>query len=294
MLDFRRSLLPLDTRGLMPDHQALLAKTDAQGRIDIDAQMPRMTSMMKAGYGDTVPAYVMDRMASALHSWNLGQTGIAITKLTQVGLPDPFTDPGCPARLVKAERHFDTLQKDDYDPGSSDPAWMNEARVPAGDPAGGQWTGAGGATSLDDLIDPIAQSDDSTVQLKGTSGMDIDAAVDHLNENAFPASKNQCAAYVENAINAGLVGTGKQITRPSDQQLAYQKGPYLEALGFLKLPSDDGNHPDGHMTMFNGEEWVSDYKQNRGTDPYPAQEYRKEKPVWPIIAPDNYFWDKYL
>jgi hypothetical protein len=72
--------------------------------------------------------------AAALESWNKGQTSIALTKLTQIHLPDPFTDPNAAERLAKAQADFDKAGTG----GGHDVS--NEARVPAGNPDGGQWT----------------------------------------------------------------------------------------------------------------------------------------------------------
>lgn len=39
-------------------------------------------------------------------------------------------------------------------------------------------------------------------------------------------------------------------------------------------------HPDGHMCMFDGNIWISDFKQLRGL--YPGPVYRNEKPSYKI------------
>lgn len=41
------------------------------------------------------------------------------------------------------------------------------------------------------------------------------------------------------------------------------------------------DHPYGHMAMFNGQQWVSDFKQNNGY--YPGGDYRKAKPACVFI-----------
>ena len=37
-------------------------------------------------------------------------------------------------------------------------------------------------------------------------------------------------------------------------------------------------HPDGHMTMYNGTQWVSDYKQPAVYGYYPSASYRQQRP----------------
>jgi hypothetical protein len=39
-------------------------------------------------------------------------------------------------------------------------------------------------------------------------------------------------------------------------------------------------HPHGHMAMFNGHIWVSDFKQSHGL--YPGPSYRKTKPPYTV------------
>ena len=39
-------------------------------------------------------------------------------------------------------------------------------------------------------------------------------------------------------------------------------------------------HLHGHMAMYNGKIWISDFKQQNGL--YPGEAYRKEKPVFKI------------
>lgn len=112
-----------------------------------------------------------------------------------------------------------------------------------------------------------------------------DAAIEYLNEHAETLSGGCCAQYVREAIEAG----GVQIRR---QRLAKDYGVSLEAAGFDALESsmpNDGDiaiieaiadHPSGHMAMYNGTMWISDFKQLHGL--YPGQDYRRLKPPFKI------------
>jgi hypothetical protein len=72
-------------------------------------------------------------------------------------------------------------------------------------------------------------------------------------------------------------------------------GASLRAAGFLSLgqiaagylagdvaivDAIDG-HPSGHMAMFNGVSWVSDFKQQHGL--YPGAAYRSKRPRFTIF-----------
>lgn len=110
---------------------------------------------------------------------------------------------------------------------------------------------------------------------------DVAAAVEHLNENAQPKSLGRCGQYTREAIEAG----GVTLTRRAS---AKDYGSSLLAVGFEALsmtparhqPGDVvivqpvPGHPHGHMAMYNGKAWVSDFVQR---DIYPGQAYRKHK-----------------
>lgn len=116
-------------------------------------------------------------------------------------------------------------------------------------------------------------------------------AVEYLNNHAQPGSLGRCAEYVRRAIEAG----GVALTR---HQSAKDYGPSLTAVGFLEIVSGHADasyqhqagdvgiiqpiahQPDGHMTMFNGSNWVSDFVQNHGI--YPGPSYRSAQPAYAI------------
>lgn len=112
---------------------------------------------------------------------------------------------------------------------------------------------------------------------------DAKAAVDHLNSNAEPASTSKCARYVREAIEAGGVTVAKTM-------YAKNYGSRLTNAGFVAAagapqagdvaviqPTEGGL--EGHMAMYNGTQWVSDYKQPAVHGYYPSATYRKEKPA---------------
>jgi GH24 family phage-related lysozyme (muramidase) len=117
------------------------------------------------------------------------------------------------------------------------------------------------------------------------SNFDVDKAVAALNANAEPGSLGKCAKYVRLAINAGGVAT------PGNPVSACNYNPYLEKFGFKKVSTtsyekgdiavfeafqgDKKYHEHGHIQMWNGTQWVSDFKQR---DYWAGPDYRKHKP----------------
>lgn len=107
----------------------------------------------------------------------------------------------------------------------------------------------------------------------GARAIDVDKAVDHLNDNAHAKSIHRCGEYTRQAIEAG----GVTLDRHAD---AKDYGSSLESVGFSRVadPSSmngyapqrgdvavfgaPGGSGSGHMQMYNGSQWVSDFRQN--------------------------------
>jgi hypothetical protein len=117
---------------------------------------------------------------------------------------------------------------------------------------------------------------------------DVEKAVEYLQDNAEPHSTGHCAQYVREAIEAG----GVTLVRHGS---AKDYGPSLNAVGFLAISAGVGyrhragdvgivqpipGHPHGHMAMFDGKHWISDFVQMHGI--YPGKSYRTAKPPYQI------------
>ena len=113
-------------------------------------------------------------------------------------------------------------------------------------------------------------------------------AVEHLDKHALAQSAGRCAQFVRQAIEAGGVVLVRHLS-------AKDYGPSLTMVGFVAMPpsvvltpaaGDVGvvqpipGHPDGHMAMFDGTLWVSDFKQMHGL--YPGPKYRELKPPFTV------------
>ncbi|MDK9583241.1 MULTISPECIES: hypothetical protein [Enterobacteriaceae] len=133
-----------------------------------------------------------------------------------------------------------------------------------------------------------------------------DSAISHLNANAHKHSQRNCAAYVTQAIEAG----GMTIKRPAPRSglkypAAADYGKPINKKGFVPVYTYAGNgaplsdvtsvpgqqagdvvviqpipgHPYGHMAMFNGTQWISDFRQEQ-LGFYPGHAYQKLKPAF--------------
>lgn len=138
--------------------------------------------------------------------------------------------------------------------------------------------------SIEDLFNKIYLNHDDTPQqyvsnvINNTSAFNIDAAVEYLNKHAKNISGGMCARAVRQALEQGGLDT---TGRPSS---AYLYNNFLPKLGFKpilesgytgnSLPKDytpqkgdivvigaNSKHKHGHIAMYNGSQWISDFKQ---------------------------------
>jgi hypothetical protein len=125
----------------------------------------------------------------------------------------------------------------------------------------------------------------------------VQAAVRTLQDRAAPHTPpwghGRCAEYTRIAIEAGFGGAPVPHT-----EQAKDYGPILMDEGFLPLGRLPGGFlagdvaviealpprsPSGHMCMFDGDEWISDFRQLQGTDGlYPGPRYRILRPPYVI------------
>lgn len=128
----------------------------------------------------------------------------------------------------------------------------------------------------------------------------IETAVTHLNNKAKPRSISRCATFVREAIEAGGIKIRIPAPRSGLLASACDYGPSLVEQGFKPIENAElvisngiysvsgqtigdivvieripGKHNDGHIAMYNGQSWVSDFKQAYGI--YPGKAYRTAK-----------------
>jgi len=124
---------------------------------------------------------------------------------------------------------------------------------------------------------------------------DVDKAIKHLQDHAGPPyGVGKCATFVREAIEAGglvvsrsgsgsakdygprLTGAGFVAQSVVD---TYKKGDVAVIDGFAKDPTKGitKDAPDGHLAMYDGTQWISDFKQV-GDKPYPGSQYVKAAP----------------
>lgn len=110
----------------------------------------------------------------------------------------------------------------------------------------------------------------------------INKATLFLTSNAEKRSKGLCARYIRLALEAGGCDTwGHPLTAEGYEDFLLDldfssidpKG-YQARKGDIVVFDAVNGHPYGHIAMWNGQQWISDFRQ-RGF--YVANEYRKVK-----------------
>ena len=122
----------------------------------------------------------------------------------------------------------------------------------------------------------------------------MEASLSHLRTNSLPPYGNgQCAKFVRKAIEAGGVPINRSLnSTPGGIQSAKGYGPILTDACFGALPPGAEpqagdvavfpaipGHSHGHISMFDGTDWYSDFKQN---DIYAGSAYRNTNAPYTI------------
>ena len=123
----------------------------------------------------------------------------------------------------------------------------------------------------------------------------INKSIQTLVSTANSSSQGKCALHVRLALDAGgieirpTLGQAKLydpvLSRYGFKLNRYSKGVLIdssscknyspEAGDIAVIPNVEGGRPEGHIAMFTGKEWISDFKQR---DMWGGTVYRKADP----------------
>jgi type VI secretion system secreted protein VgrG len=119
----------------------------------------------------------------------------------------------------------------------------------------------------------------------------IDEAVKYLDENAEAVPFGKCATYVRKALEAGGLDMSARPISAKDY------GPYLKHMMFKSIDLKNyrpakgdivviqnykGGDIHGHIAMYDGAQWVSDFKQR---DMWGGPGYRNYLPSYEVYRP---------
>lgn len=113
----------------------------------------------------------------------------------------------------------------------------------------------------------------TTILFSYTRNFNIEKATNYITKNAAPRSKTCCAWYVMRAMHAGgcLISIypawAYKHVLPLYNFKKIDKSNYHPQKGDIVVIENSKEHFWGHIAMYNGEIWVSDFKQ-RSMNPY--------------------------
>jgi hypothetical protein len=158
--------------------------------------------------------------------------------------------------------------------------------------------GAGGMppatawSSLSGGLGAPAASAVAPVAASGNSGLDVDKAVSHLIAHASQHSTGLCARAVRLGLQAGGITISpspafakayKNILGRKHNFAEISRVNYDPKKGDIAvIENHPGGHPAGHICMYTGSLWVSDFKQR---EMYPGPGYRTHKPPFRLFRP---------
>jgi len=124
----------------------------------------------------------------------------------------------------------------------------------------------------------------------GGHPIDKDAITNYADQHAEPHSLGKCAAYCRRAFEAGGVDTSGHPIDAKDwgPTLLKNGAAVISPDGYTPQKADvavfagSDAHPYGHITIYDGKQWVSDFKQ-RNMSPYRSG----TTPVTIYRFPDN-------
>jgi RHS repeat-associated protein len=192
------------------------------------------------------------------------------------------------------------------DPTGAEDTEAAQNRNEGGMPASNSANPSTSTSSAPNAASPSSASGSSANSGQG-SAMNIDQAVGHLNRNATATSRSDCGKAVRQAIQAG----GISVERTS---FAKDMGQSLRDAGFTQVIGDNyvpqpgdvviwqptnelrQNGPragtrmtEGHAQMWNGSQWISDFRQTNPQGPspgfYPGPSYQRVQPSYSIYRP---------
>lgn len=115
---------------------------------------------------------------------------------------------------------------------------------------------------------------------------DIRTATNYAKHHAHTHSIKKCAEYTRKAIRAGGIDIGNTGHAKDYGSLLMHAGfrpvsPYESprAGDAVILQPYEGGNPSGHMAIFDGQDWYSDFKQR---DMWAGPGYRAAKPQYTI------------
>ncbi len=235
---------PADRRSPQPGSSPEFARIFAEAQQLASAEAMLKDSPLDAG--ETTPSSGEDQLASMLELANMASSLGGQRSATQ---PTAALYPGMMERLLRSR-----------------------SSIAAPNPA----SRANPAPSLSTPAQTAPDAEGSQHDQK--SGFNSNRFVAWMDSHALSRSAHHCAMFVRRALEAAGLGTSDRprsgdagdfdpyLQRHGAQVVAADKS-YIPQPGDTAVFAKTGQHPHGHIEVFDGTEWVSDFRQ-RSFSPY--------------------------
>ena len=120
-----------------------------------------------------------------------------------------------------------------------------------------------------------------------------DKVADYITKNAAPKSRTMCAGYVIIAMWHGGCPIGlipAYAYNKTLPQIGFEEIPlkgYKPKKGDISVVPSNSKHPFGHIAVYNGKQWVSDFKQHHIL---PSRAYKANGKYQIFRATDGWHW----
>ena len=117
---------------------------------------------------------------------------------------------------------------------------------------------------------PAAKKKDSKADKTKSNKLDKDKLVKWMDDHAEANSQGHCARYVRQGMEAGGLDTDGRPVNAKDYgpffiklgAFVVQQEGYIPKAGDFAVFEGTDDHPIGHVQVYDGTQWVSDFKQN--------------------------------
>ncbi len=211
MFEVQKAMLTINGRGLLFAGKHVLAPLgSATRRFNLEYDLEPVLAQLTAGYMRPVNTRTVSLLYSALAAWNRGDFGRAAYDLILTSLPDPKDNTNFYERIEAVDKAIATGRrpKDVLKTFGVNPAWMDEARVPAGQTDAGEWVS--GDNDTGDVTNIAAHSGDPSIRwnakVKALPQSSLDALRTAMRLEDLPANQFDDMAWIMAQESQGVVG----------------------------------------------------------------------------------------
>ena len=192
-------------------------------------------------------------------------TPINISEFSYFGNDSNIQEEAEPSNIEQNTLNFATnaLSQENINNLTSDTYWQNDESDDVGDYVQD--------FDLNLWAPPLSSNNYKSEQTQVAPNFNVDIASQYLLQHAHEKSTHKCAAYVRRGLQAGGVNMDDRPKRAGQYLAYFRRKPQWTEINPSEVQKGDVcvtvNSGDGHISMWTGKNWVSDFIQ-RGPHVY--------------------------